>query len=130
MVVRHERARMSDQEVDEVIGALLRYGVIIAAVTVAIGGVWYLIKYGTRMPDYRVFRAEPNSLRSLHGIVRGISGFHSVSVIQFGVVMLIATPVARVAFSVLAFLLQGDRKYVAITVVVLSVLLFSLLGKH
>jgi uncharacterized membrane protein len=130
MVARRERAPMSDQEVDEIIGTLLRWGVVLAAAVVAIGGLWYLAQYGTGKPNYRFFHGEPRDLRSLRGIFTGLPGFHCLDVIQLGVVLLIATPVARVAFSVVAFHLQRDRAYVAITLIVLAVLLFSLLGTH
>jgi uncharacterized membrane protein len=119
---------MTDQRVDQIIGSLLRYGVFLAASVVAAGGIWYLIQYGNTLPGYHVFRGEPEYLRHLHGIVGGISGFHCRRMIQLGLVLLIATPVARVGFSVVAFALQRDRAYVVITSIVLAVLLFSLLG--
>jgi len=125
-----QRARMTDQQVDEIIGTLLRGGVMLSAAVVAAGGIWYLIQFGTTAPSYHVFRGEPAYLRHLRGIVGGIPGFHCRRVIQFGLVLLIATPVARVAFSVAAFFLQRDRAYVVITLIVLGVLLFSLLGEH
>jgi uncharacterized membrane protein len=121
---------MTDQQVDEIIGALLRYGVLLSASVVAAGGIWYLIQYGATPPGYHVFRGEPEYLRHLGGIVSGISGFHCRRMIQLGIVLLIATPVARVAFSVAAFALQRDRTYVAITLIVLAVLLFSLWGSR
>jgi uncharacterized membrane protein len=120
--------RPTDRQVDEIIGALLRYGVLLAAAVVGAGGIWYLIQYGTTPPDYRVFRGEPEYLRHLRGIVTGIRGFHCRRMIQLGLVLLIATPVARVVFSVVVFILQRDRAYVAIALVVLTVLLFSLSG--
>ena len=120
---------MTDRQVDEIIGALLRYGVLLSAGVVAAGGIWYLIQYGTAVPGYHVFRGEPEYLRHLRGIVSGIPGFHCRRMIQLGLVLLIATPVARVAFSVVAFLLQRDRTYVTITLIVLAVLLFSLSGR-
>jgi uncharacterized membrane protein len=123
-------APISDQQVDEIIGALLRYGVILSAAVVALGGVWYLIQYGTTVPHYRVFLGEPKELRSIGAIVAGVAGFQCRGIIQFGLVLLIATPVARVAFSVVAFALQRDNTYVAITLMVLAVLLFSLLDLH
>jgi uncharacterized membrane protein len=51
---------------------------------------------------------------------------HSRGLIQLGLLLLIATPVARVAFSVLAFAEQRDWLYVSITLVVLAVLVYSL----
>jgi uncharacterized membrane protein len=130
MAMPRERAPLSDQQVDEIIGALLRYGVILSASVVALGGVWYLIQYGTTVPNYRVFLGEPKDLRSLRAIAAGLARFQCRGIIQFGLVLLIATPVARVLFSVAAFALQRDRTYVVITLFVLGVLLFSLLDIH
>jgi len=120
---------MTDQRTDEMIGALLRYGVILSASVVAAGGIWYLAQYGSQPASYHIFRGEPERLRHLRGILGGIPGFRCRRVIQFGLVLLIATPVARVAFSVVAFALQRDRAYLLITLIVLAVLLFSLAGK-
>jgi len=120
------RTPLSDQQFDEIIGGLLRYGVTLAAGVVLAGGIWYLMQHGTAAPAYHIFRAEPEYLRHLRGIVSGIPGFHARRVIQLGLLLLIATPVARVAFSVWAFFQLRDRTYVAITLFVLVVLLFSL----
>ena len=124
-----ERPALSDRQVDEIIGMLLRYGVLLSACVVCAGGTWYLIQHGTSMPSYKVFRGEPEYLRHVRGIVTGIPGFHPRRMIQLGLVLLMATPVARVAFSVAAFALQRDHKYVVITLIVLAVLLVSLTGR-
>jgi len=120
---------LTDRRVDEIIGGLLRYGVMLSAAVVAAGGVWYLIQYGGSTPAYHVFRSEPEYLRHVRGIVTGIPGFHCRRIIQLGLLLLISTPVARVAFSVAAFALQRDRSYVVITLIVLTVLLLSLSGR-
>ena len=86
----------------------------------------YLVRYGSTIPDYRVFRGEPSDLRDVSGIVTGAVSRHSRGLIQFGLLLLIAVPVARVAFSVVAFALQRDRTYVVVTLVVLAVLLYGL----
>ena len=49
-----------------------------------------------------------------------------VGIVQLGLVLLIATPVARVALTLGAFLLQRDRLYVVLTTIVLVLLLFGL----
>ncbi len=54
--------------------------------------------------------------------------FSGRGIIQLGLLLLVATPVARVIFSVAAFALQQDWIYVVITLIVLAVLGFSLLG--
>ena len=116
----------TDERVERVIGTLLRWGVILAAAVVLAGGVMYLARYGSTIPDYRVFRGEPSDLRNVSGIVTGAVSWHSRGLILFGLLLLIATPVARVAFSVVAFALQRDRAYVVVTLIVLAVLLYSL----
>jgi uncharacterized membrane protein len=60
--------------------------------------------------------------------VKEALSFSGRGIIQFGLLLLIATPVMRVAFAVVAFMIQRDRIYVGVTLIVLSVLLFSLAG--
>ena len=109
-------------------GVLLRAGVITAAAVVLSGGAWYLARFGRQTPDYRTFHGEPEALRSVTGVWKGVIGLHPRSWIQFGLLLLIATPIARVAFSVAAFAIQRDRLYLGITLVVLTVLIWSLSG--
>jgi uncharacterized membrane protein len=116
----------TDEHVERVIGTLLRWGVILAAAVVLAGGIMYLARYGSTIPDFRVFRGEPSDLRTVSGIVTGAVSWHSRGLILFGLLLLIATPVARVAISVVAFALQRDRTYVVVTLIVLAVLLYSL----
>lgn len=120
--------RWDDRRVESIIGALLRWGVILAAVVVQAGGIWYLIRHGASAPDYGVFHGEPADLNSVGGILRGVRAGQSRSLIQFGLLILIATPVARVAFSLVAFAIQRDHAYMAITSIVLAVLVYSLTG--
>ena len=120
--------RINDEQVAWIIGTLLRVGVILAAATVLAAGIWYLAEFGGAAPDHHAFRGEPSDLRSIPGIVRGAVSLRQRDVIQFGLLLLIATPVLRVAFSVAAFALEGDRIYVVITLIVLAILLFSLAG--
>ena len=118
----------SDRKMEQVIGTLLISGVIVAALIVLVGGVLYLIRYGATFPDYTVFRGEPPELRSVSGIITNALSFRIHGVIQLGLLLLIATPVARVAFSILAFTLQRDRTYVIVTLIVFAVLIYSLVG--
>ena len=118
----------SDEQMDRTIAALLRAGVIIAAAVVAAGGIVYLSQYGGLKPHYRVFRGEPGALRSVKGILKGVFERDSRSFIQLGLLLLIATHVTRVVFSVFAFAAQRDWTYVLITLIVLAILLYSLSG--
>jgi uncharacterized membrane protein len=67
-------------------------------------------------------------LRSIAGIIRGTFAGQPAAIVQLGLVLLIATPVARVAMSLVAFVLQRDRVYVLVTAIVLALLIFSLTG--
>ena len=118
----------SDQRIEAIIGDLLRAGVVFSGAIVLIGGIVYLIHQGSTMPHYGVFRGEPSDLRSISGIVGDTLARHGRGIIQLGLLFLIATPVARVAFSIFAFAVQWDWLYVVLTVIVLAVLMFSLTG--
>ena len=113
---------------DSIIASLLLGGVVLAALIVLTGGGLYLYRYGTALPDFRVFRGEPSDLRSLTGIIGDASSCRSRGIIQMGLIILIATPVMRVAFCLFAFLQQRDRLYVLVTLFVLTLLLVSLAG--
>ena len=121
-------ARWTDDRVDELLGKLLRFGVLLAASIVALGGVIYLAKYGGSTPAYATFEGEPADLRSPAGIVRAAAALRGRGLIQLGLLVLIATPVARVAFSLFAFFRQRDRIYVVVTGFVLALLVLSLTG--
>ena len=118
----------TDQHVEELIGTLLRVGVTLAAAVVLFGGVVYLVRHGREMPQFHVFKGEPSDLRGMLGIVKDALVFRGRGVIQLGLLLLIATPVARVAFSVAAFALERDRLYVVVALIVLAVLVYSLAG--
>ena len=118
----------TNEQVERIVGNLLRFGVFAAALIVLIGGVLYLIRFGAAAQNYEIFRGEPAELRSVSRIVRDVVSLDSRSVIQFGLLLLIATPVARVAFSIVAFALQRDLTYVVVTLIVFALLLYSLTG--
>jgi uncharacterized membrane protein len=120
----------TDQRIDQIMGRLLQTGVILAAAVVLMGGMVYLTRHRVPVTNYRVFQGEPAELRGVSGIVREVMELRGQGLIQFGLLLLIATPVARVAFSFFAFLYQRDWTYVAVTVVVLGLLFYSLLGGH
>jgi uncharacterized membrane protein len=120
----------TEQEVEGIVGNLLRVGVMLAAVVVFAGGVLYLIRHGSSVPDYRVFHGEPTDLRGISGIVSDVVALRSRGIIQLGLLLLVATPVARVAFSTFAFARQRDHTYVIVTLSVLAVLLYSLVGGY
>jgi uncharacterized membrane protein len=128
--MKQSPAAWTDQQVESIVANLLRAGVILAAAVVTLGGIIFLVRHGRSVPRYAAFTGEPFEMRTVSGIVQGVLGFRGRNIIQLGLLILIATPVARVAFSVIAFALEHDRLYVVITLIVLAVLLFSLAGGH
>ena len=128
LAMNHKRTAISDARIDEIIGNLLRAGMIVSSLIVLIGGGLYLTRHGTEEPNYHIFHGEPSDLRSVLGIMKDVSTFSGQGVIQFGLLVLIATPVMRVFFTVISFMIQRDRVYVGVTFIVLAVLIFSLAG--
>jgi uncharacterized membrane protein len=112
---------------DVIIGNLLRSGVVLSALIVLFGAVIYLLRHGHSPTEYRVFRGEPTDLRSVRGILRDALALRGRGIIQLGLLFLIATPVARVAFSIFGFAEERDRMYVVVASLVLLVLLYSLI---
>ncbi|MHB1700519.1 MAG: DUF1634 domain-containing protein [Acidobacteriaceae bacterium] len=116
-----------DSVIDRRIGVLLRTGMIVSAVVVLAGGVLFLVRSGRQVPDYHVFHGVPESLKSIPQIVAGAFHGDPLAIIQFGLLLLIATPVSRVLFSVVAFALERDLLYVAISCIVFCVLMYSII---
>ena len=118
----------SDRKVEEGIGTLLRTGVLLSAAIVFLGGAVYLARHGASPADYRVFRGEPSELRQIRGIVHEAVSLRGRGIIQLGLLLLIATPVARVIFSIFGFAAEKDYLYVGFASVVLVILVCGLLG--
>ncbi len=120
----------ADEKMDQIMGSLLRTGVVSAAAIVFVGGAVYLTRQQLPVTNYGEFVGEPAELRTISGIFHEALAFHGRGLIQLGLLVLIATPVARVAFSFFAFLHERDWTYVFVTVLVLGLLLYSLFGGH
>lgn len=116
----------TDERVDIAIGNLLRAGVSLAALIVLAAGIWFLARHGQAAPDYAKFQGERTDLTSVSAVVGALGRGRPSDWMQFGLLLLIATPVARVAFSIFAFAAQRDWTYVGVTLLVLGILTFSL----
>lgn len=120
------------------IGKLLRYGVILACGITLLGGAVYLfqnhgisIQHYKPIPDDQPFPGVDYYLRELSTIIPRVLAFDGAAIIQLGVCVLIATPIFRVAFSVIGFLIERDYMYVVITLIVLSIIIANMfLGLH
>ena len=125
------RAPWDDARTESIMGNLLRAAVLIAATVVLIGGVIYCTEYlrgkSAAPVSYRVFHGEPAELRSIPKILQHAASGNSRAIMQLGLLLLIATPLLRVAFAIIAFHLEKDRLYTGVSCMVLAVLLYSLL---
>jgi uncharacterized membrane protein len=119
----------TDQKIEMFLGQLLRVGVALAALVVIIGGAMYLRTAATGpVPDYKVFHGQPMQLTSARETIQGSADFQPLAIIQVGLLLLIATPVARVAFSIIGFAIERDGLYIGVTIVVLVLLILSITG--
>jgi uncharacterized membrane protein len=119
---------VDEQKLENAIANLLRAGVLLAALVVLSGAVPYLGFHPRRHVDYRTFHGEPDQLKTVHGVVRYAFSGNVLGIMQLGLLLLIATPIARVISSAVAFAVEGDRMYLLFTLLVLAVLLYSLFG--
>ncbi|MBC7566016.1 MAG: DUF1634 domain-containing protein [Pedobacter sp.] len=119
----------TDKDVQLILGTLLRVGVISSMAVVFLGGVIYLISSHANLVDYQAFDAGKSGMSSILAIYQGVLHMDGAAIIQFGTLLLIFTPVARVVFSIFSFLIERDYLYVVIGLLVLVVILISLSNK-
>ncbi|MBI5511360.1 MAG: DUF1634 domain-containing protein [Deltaproteobacteria bacterium] len=110
------------------ISTVLRAGVTLATAFVLFGATLYLSRHGTTEPLYEAFTGEPEALRSVAGIWGAALSGSGRGVIQLGLLVLLATPIARVALSFVTFAAILDRTYVVAAGIVLAMLCLGLAG--
>jgi len=118
---------MDDRRLETIIGRLLRAGVLLAAATVFTGAMLYLTQHHGEPAKYHTFVAGGADIRTVSGIVLSASHGDSKAIIQLGLLLLVLTPIARVAVAGVGFLLERDRLYAVVSLIVLLILAFSLL---
>jgi uncharacterized membrane protein len=122
------RPAWTEERLQSMVAFLLRLGVNVAAGIVVLGAIVFLYRHGRELPHYEIFQGEPTDLRTFGGTIRDAAAFRGRGLIQLGLLVLMATPVARVALSLIVFGFQRDRTYVVVTLIVLVLLLLSLTG--
>jgi uncharacterized membrane protein len=112
-----------------VIGNLLKYGVLVSTILVVIGVAMLFLNTPQAFPSSVQQLVASNYGKptlNLSQLLDGITAANPVFLIQLGLIVLLATPVARVVASIMMFAAERDMLYVAITLIVLAVLLFGL----
>ena len=118
---------IADKKMEVAIGHMLRVGVIVSGLVVLAGGALYLIHAPSATPTYSTFHPVKPALRSIVGVLSGLRHLDPPSLIQLGILLLIATPIVRVVYCVAGFIRQRDRLYIAVSTLVLTILIYSLL---
>ncbi|MFC4212914.1 DUF1634 domain-containing protein [Pedobacter lithocola] len=123
-----KKENLSDKDIQIILGRLLRAGVIISMSIVLIGGSIFLIHNKGAITDYKVFKPELSKFSSINAIFKGVLTFHGDAIVQFGILMLIFTPIARIVFAIFSFLIEKDYLYVLIGLIILAIITVSLNG--
>jgi uncharacterized membrane protein len=121
--------KIKDTTIQGAIGWVLRIGVLLSITIVIFGGAIYIYRNGHTVANYHTFKGIPAFVQ-LDGIIHGILTFRGRAIIQAGIVLLIATPILRVIFSAIGFILEKDHLYTFITLLVLAIIFASMLSGH
>ena len=124
----NKQENLNDKDIQVILGTLLRAGVIISMSIVLIGGALFLIHNKGGITDYKVFKPELAKFSSIAEIFKGVLTFHGDAIVQFGILMLIFTPIARIVFAIFSFLIERDYLYVLIGFIILAIITISLNG--
>jgi uncharacterized membrane protein len=112
-------AALTQEKADRAISAVLRYGSLISTLVMALGlGLMLIRRSATRLATYH--RIEPVELFS--ALIR----LDPAAVTEFGILLLLFTPIFRIIVAVISFALERDKKYVLISLGVLLVVLLSI----
>jgi uncharacterized membrane protein len=113
---------------EHAISTLLRIGVSVSLILISLGTILSFAHggYGSQPSDLGRLTAQGGSFpRTLAWLSEGLRHMDGQAVIVAGLLLLIATPVLRVAVSIGAFARERDRTYVLICTTVLLLLIIS-----
>ncbi|MBF2008722.1 DUF1634 domain-containing protein [Chlorogloeopsis fritschii PCC 9212] len=127
---QQSRIIQNSQPLSILLSYLLKYGVLLASSVVLFGGILYLLQHGAEPVHYQFFYGEPSEFCSPTGVVTAVLSGSRRGIIQLGLLLLVATPILRVVVSLLFFVKQRNWIYVTITTLVLTALIYSLVGAY
>ncbi len=119
-----------DKDMQLLLGQVLRAGTVVSVSVVIIGGVFFILRHGSTISNYSTFRGIPDFIKTPSGIINGVLSFKGQAIIQLGIAFLIATPILRVIFSAIGFVIEKDYLYVGISLLVLCIILASAISGH
>lgn len=124
-----EDLKAKDKNLALVIGNVMRWGVIVSLSLTFLGGLLYILWHPHEIISYKEYIEKDYSVAEILGkTFSGLLHFDGESLITFGILLLFATPVLRVLFSLIGFILEKDKLYILITLIVLAIIFISLSG--
>jgi len=120
-----------EKKLEIYISKILKIGVLLSCGITLFGGILYLFQHNTLL-NYKTLPAEPfagtsDYLRNLSTTLPRVFQLDGAAIIQLGIIVLIGTPIARVVFAGIVFLIEKDYMYVAISFIVLSIIFANML---
>ncbi|MDP9048999.1 MAG: DUF1634 domain-containing protein [Bacteroidota bacterium] len=122
--------KFKDTDMQLLLGQVLRAGTVISITIVFFGGILYLYRHGHSLANYRIFTGTPGFVHKPDSLIDGVINLKGQAIIQAGILLLIATPILRVIFSAIGFVLEKDYLYVGISMLVLLIIFMSMLSGH
>ncbi len=113
------------------ISYVLRWGVIAAAIVVLIGGTVFLISGpAARDPHslHQLINQDYSNRSSIQAKITGLKHLRGLEIVDLGLILLILTPVIRVAMTFVLFFKLRDWLFTILTAIVLSILLLGISG--
>jgi len=124
------KAGFKDKDMQAIIGWILRAGVLVSMSIVVFGGVLFVYRHGHSIPNYHTFKGVPYFIRGVDGIFNGVLNYKGQAIIQAGILLLILTPIIRVGFSAVGFIIEKDHVYTSISLLVLLIIIASMRSGH
>jgi len=116
--------------IENLISITLRTGVLVSIAVILSGLIFTFAHhpayFSSRPALGQLIDAREHFTSSIAGVAQGVRASRGQAIVMLGILLLIATPIVRVAISVFLFAAERDRRYVVITATVLVLLLISL----
>lgn len=109
-------------DVNRYVQVVMTIGVVLSFVLLVWGSILLLVSGKTELAAM-----SPGHIAA---ILRGAVKLDPIATINLGLFVLLMVPVARVIAAMIAFIIQRDRKYALIALIVLAVLAASTLVGH
>jgi len=122
--------KLKDTDIQSLLGKVLRAGTVISMSIVLFGGIVYMCRHGYSVVNYHKFTGIPDFVQYTSRLIPGAISFKGQAIIQIGIILLIFTPIVRVVFSSIGFLLEKDYLYSGISLLVLVIIFASMLSGH